>query len=116
MAIGYKTGGRQAGTPNKATVELQQKLAALGCDPIVGMATIAENLANSVEIRLRAYTEICQYVYPKRRAIDVTRDLDLGIPRVISAEPLTCEQWLERYGRKDGKDGADQLSAEDGRC
>jgi hypothetical protein len=104
MAIGYKTGGRQPGTPNKATAELQQKLAALGCDPIVGMATIAENLANSVEIRLKAYSELCQYVYPKRRAVDVGGDPDVGIQRVISAEPLTSEEWLERYGRKERGD------------
>src|SRR5215471_4113966 len=111
MAIGYKTGGRQAGTPNKATVELQQKLAALGCDPIVGMATIAENHANAVEIRLKAYSEICQYVYPKRRAIDVGGDPDVGVQRVISAEPLTCEEWLEKYGRREGEDCADKIRA-----
>src|SRR5215469_6296483 len=112
MAIGYKTGGRQAATPNKATVELQQKLAALGCDPIVGMATIAENPANSVDMRLKAYSEICQYVYPKRRAIDVGGDLDV-VQRVISAEPMTCEEWLERYGRRERESVADQLSAGD---
>src|SRR5262249_52745209 len=76
---GYKTGGRQAGTPNKATVELQQKLAALGCDPIIEMATIAENPAHAVEIRLRAYSEIAQYVYPKRRAVEVGGDVDAGV-------------------------------------
>lgn len=33
-AIGLpKTGGRQKGTPNRATAVLKDKLAALGCDP-----------------------------------------------------------------------------------
>lgn len=36
-----KTGGRQKGTPNKATLEVMEKLEKLGCDPIIGMAHIA---------------------------------------------------------------------------
>ena len=38
-----KTGGRQKGTPNKATQTVAEKLDALGCDPIEGMARIAMN-------------------------------------------------------------------------
>lgn len=41
MAKGRKTGGRQAGTPNKATQEVIDKLQGLGCDPVEGMARIA---------------------------------------------------------------------------
>lgn len=36
-----KTGGRQKGTPNKATKEVIAKLEEMGCDPIEGMARIA---------------------------------------------------------------------------
>lgn len=38
---GKKTGGRQKGTPNRATLEVIEKLEELGCDPIIGMAHIA---------------------------------------------------------------------------
>jgi hypothetical protein len=41
MAKGNKTGGRSAGTPNKPTQDLRAKLAAMGCDPLAGMALIA---------------------------------------------------------------------------
>lgn len=37
-----KTGGRQKGTPNKRTQEIQEKLEKLGCDPIEGLARIAK--------------------------------------------------------------------------
>src|SRR3954468_12965426 len=37
MAIGKKTGGRQKGTPNKATVEGQERLAASGVTPLDAM-------------------------------------------------------------------------------
>lgn len=36
-----KTGGRQRGTPNKATVDVAEKLAALGCDPLKILASLA---------------------------------------------------------------------------
>jgi len=43
MTFGRKTGGRQPGTPNKRTLDIQTKLERLGCDPIEGMAKIAMN-------------------------------------------------------------------------
>ena len=38
---GEYRGGRAKGTPNKATLDVQAKLAALGCDPFEGMARLA---------------------------------------------------------------------------
>jgi hypothetical protein len=43
---GERRGGRQKGTPNRRTQEVADKLAALDCDPIEGMARIAEDTAN----------------------------------------------------------------------
>jgi hypothetical protein len=40
-APGNRGGGRQKGTPNKDTRDVLAHLAALGCDPIAGMAQIA---------------------------------------------------------------------------
>jgi len=70
MAKGYKTGGRQAGTPNKRTAEVTERLAALGCDPIEGLARIALDETNAIEIRLRAYSELAPYAEPKRKSIE----------------------------------------------
>jgi len=96
-----KTGGRKPGTPNKRTVEVQERLAALGCDPIEAMAkavvldavalcveggylTAAEakdnpGLARAMaiklyppELTLRMAAELAQYVAPKRKAIEHT--------------------------------------------
>jgi hypothetical protein len=41
MALGKKTGGRQRGSLNKGTQAIEEKLAALGCDPLQGLALIA---------------------------------------------------------------------------
>jgi hypothetical protein len=53
MALGRKTGGRVAGTPNRRTIEVIERLESLGCDPIEGMAKIAMDEANPLELRRR---------------------------------------------------------------
>ena len=74
MALGKKTGGRQAGTPNKRTTELSERLEALGCDPIEGMAQIAMDQANPPELRGRMYAELAGYLFPKRKATEIKLD------------------------------------------
>lgn len=70
MAIGKKTGGRSKGTPNKRTSEVIEKLQLLGCDPIEGMALIAKDPNNPLELRARMYSELANYVAPKRKAVE----------------------------------------------
>src|SRR2546426_989837 len=65
-----KTGGRKKGTPNKATKTVAEKLDALGCDPIEGLARLATDDDNPVEIRMRCYIELAQYLHPKRKPTD----------------------------------------------
>ena len=64
-----KTGGRKSGTPNKRTLDLAQKLEALGCDPIEGLARIAMEPTTAPELKVRCYAELAQYVHAKRKAI-----------------------------------------------
>jgi hypothetical protein len=70
MARGFKTGGRQTGTPNKRTQELTERLGDLGCDPVEGLARIANDESASLELRARCYSDLMQYVYPRRKAIE----------------------------------------------
>lgn len=74
MAKGKKTGGRVAGTPNKNNQTIMDKLAALDCDPIAGMATIAKESmeAKDYATALNAYKDLAQYVAPKRKSIEMT--------------------------------------------
>jgi hypothetical protein len=83
MAIGLKggrpiglpkTGGRQRGTPNKATLTLKEKLDTISCDPLLELAEIAMNEKNPIEIRVRCLSEIALYVYPKRKPVDMSSD------------------------------------------
>ena len=80
MATGNKTGGRKKGTPNKRTQEVIDQLTALDCDPIEGMAKIALDEKNTPELRGRMFSELSQYIAPKRKAIEHTGE---------SGEPVT---------------------------
>jgi len=69
-----KTGGRIAGTPNRNTLALIERLENLGCDPIEGLANIALDPTTKPELKVRCFAELAQYVYPKRKAIDFAAD------------------------------------------
>ncbi len=66
--------GRKPGTVNKKTAEVRELLLSLKCDPITGMARIAMNSKNPPELRGRMYSELAQYLWPKRKAIEVSGD------------------------------------------
>ena len=73
-----KAGGRKAGTPNKRTQELHEKLSELDCDPIKGMVDIANDSQADGNLMLagQMYKELAQYVYPKRKAMALVTDHD----------------------------------------
>jgi hypothetical protein len=71
MASGIKTGGRIAGTPNKRTQDLQDRLEALGVDPLQGLAIIAKDETAPLELRAKVQMDLLQYLYPKRKSLDV---------------------------------------------
>lgn len=80
-----KTGGRKLGTPNKRTLELIEALEDLGVDPVQGDAEILDELKallcdkkhSSFQKKMQVlrsmftiYSDLMQYMYPKRKAID----------------------------------------------
>lgn len=87
MALGGARAGagRKKGTKNKANQAIADKLKELGCDPIEGMAIIANE--SMIEARTAdgfrdkkeayklagdMYKELAQYQSPKLRSIEVT--------------------------------------------
>jgi hypothetical protein len=89
MAKGKKTGGRTKGTPNRKASDITAILDGLNCNPIEGLARIANGeellcgvstMAGFVEVkhrptfaqRLKAYTELAEYVAAKRKAVEVS--------------------------------------------
>jgi hypothetical protein len=86
MALGIKTGGRRAGTPNKRSLALCDKLAQLNLDPLAELVEMTKSQDVTVELRARILMDLMGYVYPKRKALQtrppgmqpVVFNIDLG--------------------------------------
>jgi hypothetical protein len=60
--------GRKKGTVNKATQSLLDILKEEGVDPFRGFCELSRS--EDPNIKMKALSELCQYVYPKRKAIE----------------------------------------------
>jgi hypothetical protein len=88
-----KTGGHKAGTPNRRTADLEEKLRTLGCDPIAGMAAIAVDKNQDIGLRAQMFKELAQYVAPKRKAVEMAAIERIGKDvAAIKIESLTDAQ------------------------
>jgi hypothetical protein len=81
-----KTGGRKRGTPNRVSLTLRENLQAIGCDPGVGVAKIAEDPKNPAAVRLQAYAILMPHIYPKLKPIDHSGERAAVDPHAINKE------------------------------
>jgi hypothetical protein len=91
MALGKKTGGRAKGTPNKGTVAVAERLEAIRCDPIEGMARIAMDINTPIDLRAKLYSELAQYIAPKRKAIEYSGESGVGPVLGVLAVPMKAQ-------------------------
>ena len=72
---------RPAGTPNKKKQVLIALLQAKypGYHPVMEMAAIANDPDNSVEMRSSMHKEIAGYVEPKRKAVELSGNIDASV-------------------------------------
>jgi hypothetical protein len=94
MALGRKTGGLVKGTPNKGTLAVAKRLEAVGCDPIEGMAMIAMDIKTPIDIRAKLYSELAQYIAPKRKAIEYSGE-STGIGPVLGVLAVPMKQPVQ---------------------
>jgi hypothetical protein len=64
--------GRKKGTPNKKTRELVAVLDELNVNPVQALIDLIPNLEEAKQADV--YLKLLEYVYPKRRAIEVSAD------------------------------------------
>jgi hypothetical protein len=96
-----KTGGRKAGTPNKRR-PIAEMCEELGLDPFKEMAKIGSDLEH--EKRFEALKELCQYLEPKRKAVEVSGEMDLRVKQELeSLMGLSEEQLIEMAKQLAGK-------------
>lgn len=68
---GNKTGGRQKGTPNKRTTDLLERLG--NYNPLDALLAISQDEDTPLEIQVKINLDLMNYVYPKRKSVDVSR-------------------------------------------
>lgn len=76
-----KTGGRKPGTLNKNTQDLMAKCEAKGVDVFELMLEYATEPCEA-GLRFQALKELSQYLYPKRKALEITGQVDAFVVNV----------------------------------
>lgn len=73
---GERRGGRQKGTPNKATAAKAEAIAASGLTPLDYMLSVMRNEQNTTDIRLDAANKAAPFVHPKLAAVEHSGKID----------------------------------------
>lgn len=77
--------GRKKGTPNKRTLDLEDSLQTYGLDVIGEIAEALPELC--AEKRVQVLMDLMSYLYPKRKAIEVSNRGPSQEPQVIVTLP-----------------------------
>lgn len=108
--------GRRPGQPNRDTLRLKELVDRLGCDPIEVLARVAmgdavglgllpvgspaadAQLALPISLRVKAASELAGYIWPKRKALEVSMDeVPTGGVMVVPAS-MTIDEWSRKFG------------------
>lgn len=90
---GAKTGGRQAGTPNKKSTAIRDLIAHHYPDyhPVLSLAKIAQDERHEVTIRLQAHKEVAKYICPQLKSIEIA---DKQVQRIVVVDDQsTCTSF-----------------------
>lgn len=74
--------GRKPGTPNKDTKDLLALCESKGLNPFEALIELALN-AETDDKKFDRLKEICQYIYPKRKAIEHSTDGENGFKIIV---------------------------------
>lgn len=93
MAKGIKTGGRQKGTPNRATAAKAKEIAESGLTPLDFMLEVLRDPTQEYPIRMDAAKSAAPYVHPKLASIEHTGDADNPI-HIAEVDPVKMGRWI----------------------
>jgi hypothetical protein len=96
MAKGVKTGGRQKGTPNKATADVKEAAQAFTADAISTLAEIMKSPEHPAAARVSAASALLDRGHGKpKQSVDLDANVVLND---VSAEPEVSEaEWTARH-------------------
>ncbi|KJU82861.1 hypothetical protein MBAV_004942 [Candidatus Magnetobacterium bavaricum] len=102
-------GGSSLAAPSggKKDKGAQKVLESMACDPIAGMAAIANDPDVDVTLRAKLLMELAQYVYPKRKVDQTESGVFVGGKESVVADQ-TYEQRLRRIRAMIDEPGSDK--------
>lgn len=62
-------------------------------DPIMKMAEIAADEGNDAQLRLQGWKELCGYIHPKLRSVEVSGDAENPLATSVKIELVRPEEW-----------------------
>jgi len=66
---------------------------------VLEMAQIAHDEESSKELKAQMHKEVAQYVAPKLKAMEITGADGGPVHTVISAQPMTQDDWESMYAK-----------------
>lgn len=92
--------GRRKGTPNKSTQNLMKICEEEGIDPFRAMLRAAQKVTQPKD-QVDAYEKICQYIHPKRKAIEHTANIDPALLEAAEALVNLPEDELKKIVKEE---------------
>jgi len=82
--------GRPKGARDKLNRKVDEKLAELGCDPILGLGRIGMKAEEEGDLALaaRCYSDLAQYIAPKRRSVEIVPPAQIDEARLEQIHDL----------------------------
>ena len=74
--------GRPKGSKSRRQLAVEAKLEQLGCDPITAMATLAMDENTPLDLQIKLYCELAQYVVSRRKAVE--QPIAIELPTLTS--------------------------------
>jgi len=95
-----KTGGRVKGTPNRATLALNEKLANLGCDPVEELVRLARLPDTPVNSKINIFSILLPYVHARRKPTADSEFVENDSASITPEEAVECaKSILDHYTR-----------------
>jgi hypothetical protein len=76
--------GRPKGSKSRRQLAVEAKLEELGCDPITAMATLAMDENTPLDLQIKLYCELAQYVVSRRKAVE--QPIAIELPTLTSSK------------------------------
>ncbi len=96
-----KTGGRKKGVRNKFNADLAKLCEDEGFNPFQALLQMAKDPKTKGGVKLGALSELCEYMFPKRRRVEFEGQAFVHIVREVEELSKLPTEELKRLAREE---------------